>query len=35
MDQKYTIAFFSNTNLVLIVALKIACFPFYIQDNIP
>ena len=26
MDQMYTIAFSSNTNLVFIVALKIACF---------
>ena len=26
MDQKYTMAFSSNTNLVFIVALKIACF---------
>ena len=26
MDQKYTIALSSNTNLVFIVALKIACF---------
>ena len=26
MDQKYTLAFSSNTNLVFIVALKIACF---------
>ena len=26
MDQKYTVAFSSNTNLVFIVALKIACF---------
>ena len=26
MDQKYTIAFSSNTNLVFIVALKITCF---------
>ena len=26
MDQKFTIAFSSNTNLVFIVALKIACF---------
>ena len=26
MDQKYTMAFPSNTNIVFIVALKIACF---------
>ena len=26
MDQKYTMTFSSNTNLVFIVALKIACF---------
>ena len=26
MDQKYTVAFSSNTNLVFIVTLKIACF---------
>ena len=26
MDQKYTIAFSSNTNLIFIVALEIACF---------
>ena len=26
MDQKNTIAFSSNTNLVFIIALKIACF---------
>ena len=26
MDQKYTVGFSNNTNLVFIVALKIACF---------
>ena len=39
MDQKHTIAFSSGTNLVFVVALKIACFSIrfsiYIQDNIP
>ena len=39
MHEEYTTAFSSNTNLIFIVALKIACpsisFFFYILHNIP